>query len=84
VSAIPIVLFGYYNGLPVAVGFRISTPEEATTIAPLADGVVIGSAVVPLIAEKGGGADLIPAASAYAGAIRRAIDAARSGQKSGE
>ena len=70
--------------LPVAVGFGISTPEQAAAIAPLADGVVIGSALVRLIGEKGESADLIPAVSAYAGGIRRAIDAARPGQKSGE
>ncbi len=70
--------------LPVAVGFGISTPEQAAAIAPLADGVVIGSALVRLIAEKGASAELIPAVSAYAGGIRRAIDAARPGQKNGE
>ncbi len=47
--------------LPVAVGFGISTPEQAAAIAPLADGVVIGSALVRLIGEKGASGDLIPA-----------------------
>jgi tryptophan synthase alpha chain len=61
--------------LPVAVGFGISTPEQAAAIAPLADGVVIGSALVRLISEKSNSADIISAASAYAGGIRRAIDA---------
>jgi tryptophan synthase alpha chain len=70
--------------LPVAVGFGISTPEQAAAIAPLAEGVVIGSALVRLIAEKGKSADLIPAVSTYAGGIRRAIDTARPGQKRGE
>jgi tryptophan synthase alpha chain len=69
--------------LPVAVGFGISTPEQAAAIAPLADGVVIGSALVRLIAEKGTGVDLIPAVSAYARSIRQAIDAAGPGQRSG-
>jgi hypothetical protein len=70
--------------LSVAVGFGISTPAQAAAITPLANGVVIGSALVRLIAEKGKSADLIPTVSAYAGGIRRAIDAARPGQKSGE
>jgi tryptophan synthase alpha chain len=70
--------------LPVAVGFGISTPKQAAAIAPLADGVVIGSALVRLISEKGNSADIISAASAYAGGIRRAIDGACPGQKSGE
>jgi len=33
---------------PVAVGFGISTPEQAATVAQLADGVIVGSAVVRL------------------------------------
>ncbi len=32
--------------LPVAVGFGISTPDQVRAVAALADGVVVGSAVV--------------------------------------
>ena len=32
--------------IPVAVGFGISTPEQAASVARMADGVVVGSAVV--------------------------------------
>lgn len=32
--------------LPICVGFGISTPEQAATVAGLADGVVVGSALV--------------------------------------
>jgi tryptophan synthase alpha chain len=32
--------------LPVAVGFGVSTPEQAASVAHLADGVVVGSAIV--------------------------------------
>ena len=39
--------------LPVAVGFGISTPEQATDIAGIADGVIVGSAIVKLIEEHG-------------------------------
>lgn len=62
--------------LPLAVGFGISTPDQAAAIAPLADGVVVGSALVRLIGEKGAGGDLIPAAASYAATIRQAIDGA--------
>jgi tryptophan synthase alpha chain len=62
--------------LPVAVGFGISTPEQAAAIAPLADGVVIGSALVRLISENMGSGDLIPAVSSFAAKIRQAIDTA--------
>lgn len=37
---------------PVAVGFGISSPEEAAIVAKLADGVIIGSAIVKLIAKR--------------------------------
>lgn len=36
---------------PVAVGFGISNPAEAATVAELADGIIIGSAIVKLIAQ---------------------------------
>lgn len=62
------------TALPVAVGFGISTPAQAAAIAPLADGVVVGSALVRLIGEKGTDSGLIEEASAFAGEIRRAID----------
>ena len=38
-------------GLPVAVGFGISTPEQVSRVGRLADGVVVGSALVRLIEE---------------------------------
>ncbi len=61
--------------LPIAVGFGISTPAQASAIAPLADGIVIGSALVRLIGENGQSAGLIEKASSYAAEVRRAIDA---------
>ncbi len=39
--------------VPVAVGFGISNPEQAATVAGLADGVVVGSAIVRKIGEYG-------------------------------
>ena len=44
--------------LPVAVGFGISTPEQAKTVAGLADGVVVGSAIVKIIEKNGAAKDL--------------------------
>jgi tryptophan synthase alpha chain len=43
------------TGLPLAAGFGISTPEQAAQVAQMADGVVVGSALVRLVEE---GADL--------------------------
>lgn len=42
--------------LPVAVGFGVRTPEQATAIAKVADGVVVGSAVIDLVAQHGANA----------------------------
>ena len=39
--------------LPVAVGFGISTPEQARSVAELADGVIVGSRVVRAAGEGG-------------------------------
>ncbi len=41
--------------LPVAVGFGISTPEQACLVADLADGVVVGSALVDAVIRGGVG-----------------------------
>ena len=38
---------------PIAVGFGISTPDQAAKVAHLAEGVVVGSAIVRLIAQQG-------------------------------
>jgi tryptophan synthase alpha chain len=40
-----------YSALPIAVGFGISTPEQAARVAALADAVVVGSAIVRRIGE---------------------------------
>lgn len=37
--------------LPVAVGFGIRTPEQAAAVARIADGVVVGSAIVELVGK---------------------------------
>lgn len=39
--------------IPVAVGFGVRTPPQAAEIARVADGVVVGSALVDLVAEHG-------------------------------
>jgi tryptophan synthase alpha chain len=57
--------------LPVAVGFGISTPEQAAQVGAIADGVVVGSALVHLLAEEG-----ISAASAFVRSLRDALDVA--------
>ena len=41
-----------HTDLPVIVGFGIKTPDAAEAIAGVADGAVVGSAIVKLIEEK--------------------------------
>jgi tryptophan synthase alpha chain len=38
-----------YTSVPVCVGFGISSPEQATQVGSLADGVIVGSACVKAI-----------------------------------
>ncbi|MGH7993203.1 MAG: tryptophan synthase subunit alpha [Limisphaerales bacterium] len=48
-----------HTKLPIAVGFGISTPEQAKVVANAADAVVVGSAVVNQIARHGKCSDLV-------------------------
>lgn len=41
------------SSLPVAVGFGISTPEQAAAMAAVSDGAIVGSAIVKLVAKYG-------------------------------
>ncbi len=55
--------------LPVAVGFGISTPEQARTVAAVADGVVVGSALVQTLEDEG-----VEAGAAFVAALRAGMD----------
>ena len=41
-----------HTDLPVAVGFGIKTPDQAAQIAEVADAVVVGTAIVNVLAEN--------------------------------
>ncbi|OAN69012.1 tryptophan synthase subunit alpha [Sulfitobacter sp. EhC04] len=47
------------SGLPVIVGFGVNTPEKSRAIAGVADGVVVGSAIVARIARGDSTADVL-------------------------
>jgi tryptophan synthase alpha chain len=56
--------------VPVAVGFGISTPEQARSVAEIADGVIVGSRVVRAVGE-GGAAAVGSLVAELAEALRR-------------
>lgn len=39
--------------VPVAVGFGINTPQQAADVCKYADGIIVGSAIVEIVAENG-------------------------------
>jgi tryptophan synthase alpha chain len=57
--------------VPVAVGFGIHTPAQAAEIGKIADGVIVGSAIVRIIAEHG--ADAGPAVYGYVKSMKDAL-----------
>ena len=57
--------------LPLAVGFGISTPEQAAQVARIADGVIVGSALVRAIGTSD---DPVAAASAFIARLRAGMD----------
>ncbi|HKK92347.1 MAG TPA: tryptophan synthase subunit alpha [Longimicrobiales bacterium] len=56
-------------GLPVAVGFGISSPEQARAVAEVAEGVVVGSALIKTLEAEG-----VEGAAAFVRGLRQALD----------
>jgi tryptophan synthase alpha chain len=61
--------------LPVAVGFGIRTPDQAAAIARVADGVVVGSAIVELVGKHG--AEAPAKVREYVSGLAKAVHSAR-------
>lgn len=59
--------------LPIVVGFGITSPKQAGQIAPFADGIVIGSAIVKMIEENSNRKNLIQIVSSFARDVKKAI-----------
>ncbi|NLO83868.1 MAG: tryptophan synthase subunit alpha, partial [Clostridiales bacterium] len=57
--------------VPCAVGFGISTPEQAKNVAAKADGIIVGSAIVKLCAQYG--IDCLEHVGAYVKSMKDAI-----------
>jgi len=58
--------------VPCAIGFGISTPEQAATMGAKADGVIIGSAIIKIVAKYG--KDAPAKVAEYVHDIRAALD----------
>jgi tryptophan synthase alpha chain len=59
------------TNIPCAIGFGIGTPDQAKAMAAVSDGVIVGSAIVRLIAEHG--RDAVPVVRDYVAAMKAAI-----------
>ncbi|MFI5041533.1 MAG: tryptophan synthase subunit alpha [Acidimicrobiales bacterium] len=59
-----------HTDMPVCVGVGVSTPAQAAEVCEVADGVVVGSALVRRLLAGGGP----EAAAEFVGTLRRAID----------
>jgi tryptophan synthase alpha chain len=58
---------------PLAVGFGISTPAQASAVAALADAVIVGSAIVATIEESQGSQDAIARTGRFLTDLRAAL-----------
>ncbi len=57
--------------IPCAIGFGISTPEQAKKMAKISDGAIVGSAIIKLLAKHG--ADAPPIIGAYVSSMKEAV-----------
>ena len=68
-----------HTDLPISVGFGIRTPEQAAAIARLADGVVVGSALVDKVANASTGEQAVSDVLALCSALAEGVRGARKG-----
>lgn len=64
-----------HSSVPVVVGFGISTPDQAATVARSADGVVVGSAIVREIEKYGASPEVAARVEAF---VKPLVDATKS------
>ena len=65
-----------HTEIPVCVGFGISNPEQAKSVAELADGVVVGSAIINHIESNlGDEADIVQSVSRFSAELTQGIKA---------
>ena len=57
--------------IPCAIGFGISTPEQAAEMAQVADGVIVGSAIVKIVERYG--TECVPRVAEYVRTLKEAM-----------
>ncbi|MEO0453804.1 MAG: tryptophan synthase subunit alpha [Verrucomicrobiota bacterium] len=62
-----------FTDLPICVGFGVSSPEQASSISQMADGVVVGSALVHRIGEKGNDPSLLSELTEFTSSLATAV-----------
>lgn len=63
--------------LPVAVGFGVATPEDAAKVATIADGVIVGSAIVKQIAAHREAPDMVKHVAEFVRSLKTAMRSAQ-------
>ena len=61
--------------VPVAVGFGVATPEDAAKVAAIADGVIVGSAIVKQIAAYREKPEMVKQVAAFVRSLKTAMSA---------
>jgi tryptophan synthase alpha chain len=61
------------SDVPVVIGFGVSSPEQAKALGRLADGVVVGSAIVQRIAKGGSRAERAARVRRFVASLKRAL-----------
>ena len=59
---------------PSALGFGISSPEQVTQVKDYFDAVIVGSAIVKLVADAANPDEAVEAVSGFVGSLRTALD----------
>ncbi len=65
------------TNVPVAVGFGVATPEDAAKVAAIADGVIVGSAIVKQIAAHRQKPEMVKHVAEFVRSLKNAIRAAQ-------
>ena len=60
-----------FSDVPCAVGLGISTPKQAEDVCKYADGAIVGSAIVRIVAEHG--KECVPYVSQYVKEMKEAV-----------